>query len=496
VLDSSETVTDPYALPFTLRLCEAIERFTAATVIVDPGALRIGQASVRYVVERQLYFLLVGDRALYQYFISMKSGKRALDLGTLSDWARLIAPYLSTEQKNPDGVRVPLRTRVMRRLYRHSGRAVIHGGTEVSPRVLFLVIHPKFVRYLRPIYAAMSVTSAFLTIDDPRMFDWLGGEGLPRFGIESRVDKYRVGLLHKTGFREGPFDGAGLTFSVVQQALTAARPECIVIPEGNAPVYELVNQVARSLGIPTLGIQQGWAPFVHSGFRNMSYSKMCVWGQGFAHLLAAYNPDQQFVVTGNHIISCSRMANVSERRSMAFFVQKGSHLITETAWSGMLALIAWAAHTFPDAEVRVREHPSAPLSEADLTVLRGIANIRLMPPEEASLDQALLDCRVAVAMYSTTILEAAASGVVSLILNVNGFDHYHPNIAADGGAVEVNSFEDARIALGRLMEDDNYCSTFGDGLDRVRSQYFANNKDQALTAIVDQIEMLRRRPLE
>jgi glycosyltransferase involved in cell wall biosynthesis len=96
-------------------------------------------------------------------------------------------------------------------------------------------------------------------------------------------------------------------------------------------------------------------------------------------------------------------------------------------------------------------------------------------------------------MYSTTILEAAATGAVPLILNVNGFDHYSPNIAAEGGAVEVQDFAAARTALSRLMLDEKYWFSFDAGLDRVRQRFFARDRDAALAAIVSEIETLRRR---
>src|SRR6202035_1411099 len=163
------------------------------------------------------------------------------------------------------------------------------------------------------------------------------------------------------------------------------------------------------------------------GFRNMTYSAMCVWGKGFAELLAAHNPNQRFIATGNHIIACGRQGDDRHRNAVAFFLQKGQ-LISDTAWNHMLELVAWTAKEFPGGEVRVREHPSAPLTAFERATFDGLPNVRLVPPEQETLNDVLVGCRVAVAMYSTTILEAAATGAVPLILNVNGFDHYSPNI--------------------------------------------------------------------
>jgi hypothetical protein len=282
-----------------------------------------------------------------------------------------------------------------------------------------------------------------------------------------------------------------IVFNAIYAALKDLRPDCVVVPEGNAPVNELVNRVAKSLSIPTLCIQQGWSPVVHPGFRNMTFSGMCVWGDGFADLLAAGNPNQRFIATGNHIIACRRQRDDRDRNAVAFFLQKG-RLISDSAWNHMLGLIVWTAREFPDTEVRVREHPSAPLTESERATFDGLPNARLVPPEQETLNNALVGCRVAVAMYSTTILEAAATGAVPLILNVNGFEHYNPNIAAEGGAVEVQDFAAARTALSRLMLDEEYWSSFDAALDRVRQRFFARDRDEALAAIVAEIEALRR----
>ena len=53
--------------------------------------------------------------------------------------------------------------------------------------------------------------------------------------------------------------------------------------------------------ISCLCIQQGWSPIVHNGFRNMSFSAMLTWGEGFAELLRPHNPAQRFVVTGSPV---------------------------------------------------------------------------------------------------------------------------------------------------------------------------------------------------
>jgi hypothetical protein len=492
---ADHALVDPLALRYTLRLCDAIERFVAAGLAHDRARFRVGEAELRYVVERHLYFALVGDHDLYGYFTSKEQNRRPPN-EALSGVGRLVAPYFSTQPQVSSGGSVSFWRRFLRSRYRRLGQSTVRcEGASGPPKVLFLVIHPKFVRFLLPISDALPIASAFLTIEDPQMFQWLEARQLPRVGIDltSEAREQTRPSVKVSGFdySAGPFDYLAIRFNSIRQALTTLAADCVVVPEGNAPIYELVSRVAKTLRIPTLCVQQGWSPIPHSGFRNMTYSRMCVWGQGFVDLLARDNPGTQFVATGNHALTSTRQEDDRNRNAIAFFLQK-AHLITDKASNGMLRLISWSAHQFPDKEIRVREHPSAPLTAAELATFDALPNVRLVSAEEVTLDDALAGCRVAVAMYSTTILEAAATGAVPLILNVAGFEHYHPNIAADGAAVEAEDFAAARSALSRLVLDDEYLFSFGDALDRVRQRFFARNRNEALAAIVSEIEALRR----
>ena len=483
---------DPHFLPQYLRVNEAIEQLTADMVAHDPRVFRGGGGDIRYVAERQLFFALFSDRKLYDYFVACSTRAALPDEDSLPYWPRLVAPYFRGE--HPRHQTLSWHERYLRFLYRALGEGAvrIEGIAGKRPQVLFHVIHPKFVRYLKPIAEKLSVPYAFLTIEDPGMFDALAAEQLPRVHIELTPESLAMIKpeveIQRHKFRPGLFDTWFIRLNAVRRVLRELGPDCVVFPEGNAGIYELANQGAKAVGVRTVCIQQGWAPVIHPGFRNMSYGKMCVWGEEFAKLLAPFNPRQRFVATGNHVIFCQPQGDVAQRSAIAFFLQYGAHWLTEETWRGMLDLIVWSAGRFPDREIRVREHPGVPLAPEDEERLKAAGNVRLMSPGKFALQDLFAGCRVAVAINSTTILEAAASGAVPLILDVSGFGPYHPNIAEKGAAVEVRDFDDARIALERLMDDDTFCASFGEALDRERPLLFAQNGEQALEAIAAEIE--------
>jgi hypothetical protein len=496
-LPSEEEMTDlPFMLPQYLRLNEAIEQFTTDAAAHDPVIFRKGRADVRHVVERQLYFALVANKELYEFFVAHEMQAALPDENSLSIWGQQIAPYFRNSW--PVFATPNWRSRIQRYFHRLRGEASIRieGCNDRPPQVLFLVIHPKFVRYLKPIADELGLPHAFLTVDYPEMFSYLAEQDLPRVHLELTAEsKAMTGPLVKIlglDFKPGLFDAWIIRLNAVKRGLDRLDPRCVVVPEGNADIYELVNQAAKAAGVSTLCVQQGWAPVVHPGFRNMSYDRMCVWGQRFADLLSPYNPGERFVVTGNHMIVCEPQGNISKRGAVAFFLQNGAHWITERAWRSMLEFIEWASKEFPENEIRVREHPGESLQSADDSRLRVLANVRLMSPATSPLVEVLSECRVAIAMSSTVIFEAVASGVVPLILDVNGFGRFQPDIAGDRAAIEVGSFAAARSELARLMNDDTHYTSFAQPLDDVRKQLFLQDGEKALQAIAEQIRDLGR----
>jgi hypothetical protein len=490
---------DPFGVPHYLKVCQAIEDFTAASISWDRSSFRLRGADLRYVVERHLFFAVVADASLYRHFVTAERDGRIGDSGSLSAMAGLVAPFVVAGTPMISARRKTIGQRFLRFLYRRHGQAssrseLPRGG---NPKVLFLAIHPKFVRYLRPIADALPTATAFLTIDDPYTFGWLRSEGLPRVRIDLTAESVELTKspvpVGRYTYEADPFDYFAIRFNAIRRAVKKLGPECIVLPEGNAPVGELVNQVAKTLSIPTVCVQQGWAPVVHPGFRNMSFTCMCVWGEGFKEILARYNPDQHFAVTGNHMVTRIQQTDALNRRAVSFFLQKGHHLMTPVAWREMLRLISWTASTFPESEVLVREHPSAPLTESEVAEIARSPNVQMVPAEHMTLDAVLGRSTITVAMDSTTLLESTAAGVVPVILNVNGFAHYSPNIAAEGAAIEVDNFHDARSVVRRLVTDDGYRRSFAGALQRVSRHFFARDREGALTAIIAEIDKLRHR---
>ena len=483
ISNAAETI-DASAVAFTLELCAAIERYTASRQARRANAFHYAGADLRHAVERVLYFALVNDDSLYRYFVSNGSSANAYRLSPL---AGRIAPYLSVSRNiwRWNGLArrlveyLPARPSFSRRAAGDDSRGNADPPSSRA-NVLFFAPQPKFVRFLAPIARSCETSSAFLCLDDA-VSAAATAAGFATVEVRRREPETR----HRLPRSLAPFSGLALDYDAVLSALMHAAPRCVAIPEGNTPNAEVLNRAARRLGIPTLCVQQGWSPIVHSGFRHMTFSSMCVWGEGFAELLRPYNPEQPFVVTGDPGIDGCDVPG----EAIGFFLQKGSRLITESAWRQMLRLIIDSATDFPHREIRVREHPGAPLSPGERAYLSGHDNIRLMPPDRCTLDATLRGCAVIVAVFSTTIVEAIAYRAVPLIVNVTGLERYSPDIAGAGAGIEVKGFDDARRALRNLLSADGR-RTCENALDALRPRYLATLGEEAVSAIGEEIARL------
>ena len=490
---TTSATIDAFAVPYTLQLCEAIERFTAAAAAQDPAGWHYDGADLRYAVERQLYFELINDPLLYECFARGASAGSDGRAGRLSRSARLLAPYLLGRRSA--AARPPVLSRVrsaiasaMQRSRSAAAPVMRSEGIAAGARpVLFLVIQPKFVEFLSPVAAAAGLPYAFLAVHDARLPGYLAERSLPRIAAEV-PPKARARANLASAMAD--FPELALTYDAMLAAIERFQPRLIVLPEGNAPIYEVANRAGRARGVPVLCIQQGWSPIVHSGFRNMTYTRMCVWGEGFAELLRSYNPGQHFAVTGNHLVRLRPPADALKRQGIGFFLQKGSRLISDEGWRACLELIRWSARQFPESEMRVREHPSTPLSAEERRSIAGFPNVTIMAPATHKLDDVLVGCRVAVSVFSTTLLEAAAAGTVPLILNITGMPHYHPDIAGAGAAIEVTDFDAARTGLTRLMRDERAPAAFATALEICQRRFFARDRDAALTATAAEVTAL------
>lgn len=482
--------TTKFGYSYTHDLCRAIELFTAAAVHRSCDVFLYRGLNLRYAVERQLYVRCVNSDALFGLYVDQLTSERSSARWTLdaieAEVARHLFPAQSIEHFNAHlEVRQFPGCYQLRWLYRRL-RDLPYGWRRLQPRqstpVLFHVVHPKFAEYLKPVTDKLSGQFAYLVTVDKGLSGLFERMGLPH------VDPQCGSSSVHAAFVKGPLRHfANLIDAVdnVYSAISSMKPKCVVVVEGNAALDVVTSEVCKQFSIPVLCIQQGWSPYVHSGFRNMSFANMLVWGRGFVKLLAKYNPQQHFTVVGNHAIQELAIQTVQGAHigmAISFFLQAPCALLSKAGYEQFVDLIVSCAASHPNVRMLVREHPSYPLPVGLKTRLSGHVNVHFSSPTNDSLAELIQASDLVVSVFSTVLLEAIALGTVPLVCNIGSLPQYEPDIAGTGAGIEVKTVEAAKQIIDRAIHEPDFLERYRQKLKLVADEFFSTQDAADLIA--------------
>jgi hypothetical protein len=491
--------TREFGYEYTVALCAAIE---AAISERDRTSFIYRGADLSHVVERELFIRLVNDDELYAaFFMRAKEARTAKPASTLggSELGVRVARHLLGEREPltraaaarlrqaADGVRFLIRAFVER--HEQSPRRADGGST-----TCFVLDHAKLLRFIEPLTQRLERDDVFVISCAEDLSTALAGTGFAYTSYDHGKGHDPVGRAIGSALKEYVSLLAG--YDALWKVLHDRRPRCVVVVEGMSPTDELANQVCRSLGIPCVCIQQGWSPIIHNGFRHASFTRMAVWGEGFREILAPYSPQQEFAISGSLAFATASVDHSKQltdgRPSAAFFLQPPSPLIGEDHLRQVTDLISRASTRFPGATLLVREHPGWPLSSAELESLGRLPNVQLAPAEAYPLVDVIHQSRVAISIYSTSLLEAAALGTPALVFNPTSMPRYFPDVEVLGVGIETDRADAALDTINRLLHDDSYRESFTPAMARFRERFFADADERAPGRLIELLEELGR----
>ena len=227
--------------------------------------------------------------------------------------------------------------------------------------IWFVVNHAKFLRFAAPIFSALGAENVGVVALAPEVTQAAVHAGIAVRTIDQSLVRFKPALR--------PRPHLGDLYAAIRDELEYANARSVVVFEGNAPADELTGAAARSLDIPSICVQHGWAAATNVGFRNMRHTALAAWGAGFAGLLAPYNPDQRFVVTGSPALASNVTTPVDlEHQGVLFSLQAVTPTIPRSTMESFVGFIAAAAELLPDVQMLVREHPGHPLSEIGMSI--------------------------------------------------------------------------------------------------------------------------------
>jgi hypothetical protein len=473
---------------FFEELSERIERLRARLTI-RPGALAHRGLDLSHAFARQLYFAAGADDALYRLW-QRAQGIPVPHPGRLSGTAvALLARDWFGADKARDATPLGLHLRrAVAPLRLLAGRGEAREAEQGAARPILLFAHSlRFARFLAPVAQRLGARCAFLvSASDTGTRQWAAAQGhaVRLYHPASR------GLRRSGSVLAQYAPGLALFAEEIEAALRGSGARVVLVPEGNAPVDEVLSQVGRRIGIVVACLQQGWSPLVHTGFRNMSYAEMLVWGEGFADILAPFNPGQAFHPVGNFQLPEGEGDVVARPHGVAFFCQGSGSWTSQEDEDLMVTLACKIAAARPALPVFVRPHPVQPFDAVTQRQLRMFANVQISDPRQQPLADVLIQISVGVSIYSSTILECVAAGVVPVIFNMTTMPGYLPPVAALGAGVEARTLDDALGMLMTLTETADVASGFLPAIDRFNNEFFARKGGQALETIYEELERL------
>ena len=457
---------------FPVELSDAIER--ASSALAD--RLMHDGNSLSHAAEREAFARLVNDPSLTRVYAA---GTGSVDV--LDEYERIAVQELVPAAQARISPRARLRQALRPTARRVRARRSPHDAPGAQRAVWFALHHPKFLRFVLPLISEFGADRVGVLALSEEVQNAAAAEQ-----IATRLVVPRVRASEPTNLLRPHL--ADLLESL-RHALTAGGARAVLVCEGNAPSDSLIGIAARSLAIPSVCIQHGWAPVSNVGFRNLGHTTIAVWGEGFAELLAPGNPGADFAAVGNLSLRAEGTPGpLTERigrgRGVLFSLQTVAPTIPRKAMVSFLEVIQTAATRLPDVPLLVREHPGHPLASLGLALPTGANIVDAHPARVALMDA--LDASFAVAsISSTTLLEGVALLRPALIVDDLP---YSPALVDWHAGLQVPS--SAAVDALATLADPDYRRTFEPGMQRVREHFFAGARGDAaarLARLVDDL---------
>ncbi|HEU0162952.1 MAG TPA: hypothetical protein VFQ69_11150 [Rhizomicrobium sp.] len=470
-----------------MELTEAVERLRA-TLVLSSGDLVHRGLDLSHAFARQLYFAGAADDGLYGMWASAR-GKAAARLSLSSSAVALLARSwfgpVPARAVTPASLRLRSLIAPLRLLAGRGG--VRPQEAPKGPPILLFAHSLRFARFLAPVAQRLGARCAYLVAaGDAATRQWVAEQG-----HAARLYHPAPAGLRRSGAvlaRHAP--GLALLAEEIEAALTNSGARVVLVPEGNAPVDDIVARVGRHHGIAVACLQQGWSPLIHTGFRNMGFAQMLAWGQGFTEALSSFNPGVEFVPVGNMQLPDADSVPGQRSRGAAFFCQGSGSWTTDAHEAVLVDLACRVAKALPDLPVFIRPHPVAPFDRHIREKIAAVPNVHLSDPAHQPLAELLSQVSVGVSIYSSTILECLAAGILPVIFSITSMPRYVPDIAAEGAALDEPDPDTAFRRLVEMLSSPELPRTFAAGMERARARYSAAHGAAAQARIEGALERL------
>jgi hypothetical protein len=278
--------------------------------------------------------------------------------------------------------------------------------------------------------------------------------------------------------------------------LRRLRPRAVVFAEAASFPEEILARAAQSLGIATLRLQYGRAGLLSPGYYEMPYDKMLMWGEGFVRRLRGPSPDCAYVVTGSPLMD--RLAAGDSPPAEVFFPGEGPVVavvsqpecasISRHDYATLANIVERVLGANPELRVLVRLHPADEATDFDRLAEQWPTRLRVTSAREFPLDAVIRASALVVGLYSTVLSEAAAAGVLPVVVRLGERHRVFPSPEDEGAAVLVTTPEEAVESITSLALDAAARQRYVEAMMMFTRKYFGPADGQAVDRIIQQIE--------
>lgn len=281
------------------------------------------------------------------------------------------------------------------------------------------------------------------------------------------------------------------SFLLSRNMLVRSCPKVLLFAEGTSLEDEVMAKAAKSLGIPTIRLQSGRAGVLHTGYRRMDFDKMLCWGPAFADRLKEYSPLPEYIVTGSPLLDhrdeLVHKYELSKAGTISFFTQPISMHIGADNYDQLVHLAKDILHMEKQVQLQVRKHPADNAFGFDELAQEFPRRINIVDNETSSLAETLASSCAAIGFYSTTLSEAAAYGVVPIILKLQEGYSVFPYPEKYGAAVVVDNNDEALKWVARILHRPDTLKVIREKMLAFTEDFFGPRDGLAMQRIVESV---------
>ncbi len=362
-------------------------------------------------------------------------------------------------------------------------------NVELAP-VAFFALCDRFVYFFKEVVKGLAPNECiFLSTNGlvkEEVASGIGAKLIRPSCTAVRWSDVNIGIHHPLFF---PYLRVLRVYEMNHAMLAKHKPSVLFFAEGTSMEDETMAMAAKSLGVPTLRLQSGRAGVLHSGYRRMSFDKMLCWGAGFVERFKKYSPGPEYVITGSPVLDYAQMVEQelsgSRGHTISIFTQPVSTHISSNDYQQLVELAEKMIRQDAKINLVIRKHPTDIAQSFDALMNAYPARIKMMNTETHSLAEVLHSSIGAVGFFSTTLSEAAAYGVVPIILKLKEQHSVFPYPEKHGASIVTSNINEATEWVLKIMYQPETLNDVRKSMKNFSKEYFGPQDGLAVKRILE-----------